>query len=210
MKQNNYWDSVAEKKDFTTTFNKNEFGKYVNKNARILDVGCGYGRTLNELYQAGYENLIGVDSSEKMLERGKREFPYLDFVKNDTDLPFEDDSFDAVILFGVLTAIVDNGAQTAIITEIARVLKPNGIIYINDFLINDDIKRVLKYLIYKNEFKTYGIYRLRDGAVLRHHTEKHIAKLLSEFQKLEYVKLKFKTMNGGFSNGFYYLGKNIK
>ncbi|MCH5317108.1 MAG: class I SAM-dependent methyltransferase [Eubacterium sp.] len=210
MKQDKYWDSVADKKNFTTTFDENEFGKYVDKGARLLDVGCGYGRTLNELYMAGYENLVGVDSSEKMLERGMREFPYLDFVKNDTDLPFEDNSFDAVILFGVLTAIVDNDAQAAIIKEIFRVLKPNGIIYVNDFLVNGDISRVLKYLKCKKAFGVYGVYRLSDGVVLRHHTEKYIAKLLSRFQKLEYVKLKFKTMNGGRSNGFYYIGRNKK
>lgn len=210
MKQDKYWDSVADKKNFTTTFNEKEFSKYVEKDARILDVGCGYGRTLNELYQMGYENLVGVDSSEKMIERGKQKFPYLHFIKNDNDLPFENDSFDAVILFGVLTAIVDNEAQSAILKEIVRVLKPNGIIYVNDFLVNGDLRRVMKYLMSKKEFKTYGIYRLSDGVVLRHHTERYIFQLLSCFEKLEYVKLKFKTMNGGYSNGFYYIGKNSK
>jgi 2-polyprenyl-3-methyl-5-hydroxy-6-metoxy-1,4-benzoquinol methylase len=48
------------------------FQKYVNKNAHILNIGCGYGysRILNELYDSGY-NTVGIDFSEKMIEREK-------------------------------------------------------------------------------------------------------------------------------------------
>ena len=42
---------------------------------RVLDVGCGYGRTLDELYQMGYCNLIGIDFAESMINRGRRQFP---------------------------------------------------------------------------------------------------------------------------------------
>ncbi len=57
MKQSDYWNSVADKRNFTTTFQKNKFCKYVDKNAKILDVGCGYGRTMNELYNRDIEIL---------------------------------------------------------------------------------------------------------------------------------------------------------
>ena len=53
MKQKEYWDSVSEKKEFTTPFQAAEFSEFVNKEDRILDVGCGYGRTLDELYRCG-------------------------------------------------------------------------------------------------------------------------------------------------------------
>ncbi len=32
----------------------------------ILDVGCGYGRTLHELHENNYENLTGVDFSQRI------------------------------------------------------------------------------------------------------------------------------------------------
>ena len=78
MEQKKYWNSVAEKKEFSTPFNFEDFSKYVSKEDIILDVGCGYGRTLNQLYEEGYNNLIGIDFSENMIERGKKQYPYLD------------------------------------------------------------------------------------------------------------------------------------
>lgn len=34
-------------------------------------MGCGYGRTLDELYRNDYKNLTGIDFSEKLIGRGK-------------------------------------------------------------------------------------------------------------------------------------------
>ena len=59
MNQKDYWDSVSEKKEFTTPFQAEAFSKYVGKDALIVDIGCGYGRTLNELQQLGYTQLVG-------------------------------------------------------------------------------------------------------------------------------------------------------
>ncbi len=63
----------------------------------------------------------------------------MNFIHNDTDLLFDENSFDAIILFGILSAIVDDDFQKSLISEIQRVLKPNGIIYVNDFLINSNM-----------------------------------------------------------------------
>lgn len=208
MNQKEYWNSVAEKRNFTTTFQENEFCKYVDRNAKILDVGCGYGRTMNELYMNGYKNLVGADTAIEMINRGKREFPYLEFVESGDKLPFDDNTFDAVILFGVLCSAVSDDAHLNLINEIKRVLKPKGIIYVNDFLINTSISYKLCYKKYEKEFGTYGVFKLNDGGVLRHHTEKYILELLNCFDTLEYKKLKFKTVSGNISNGFYFIGRN--
>ncbi len=45
---------------------------------------------------------------------------------------------DAVILFAVFTCIVNDAEQEKLIVEIHRVLKSDGILYINDFLLNID------------------------------------------------------------------------
>lgn len=207
MNQTDYWNSVADSRNFTTAFDEKIFSNYVSKNSKILDVECGYGRTLNELYHAGYKNLVGVDSSTGMLERGKREIPYLNFVQNDSDLPFDDNRFDAVLLFGVLCSVVNENAQRDLLNEIKRILKPEGVIYVNDFLINNDIKSILKYVNFIMKYDIYGVYELKDGGILRHHTNKYIKDLFADFYELEYGKTKFKTVSGNFSNGFYYIGK---
>lgn len=86
-----------------------------------------------------------------MIKRGLREYPKLNLVANpDGAIPFEDNSFDAVILFGVLTCVPDNESQKELLNNIKKVLKPGGVIYINDFLLNSGLKR---WLFYKNAQK---------------------------------------------------------
>ena len=208
MEQKDYWDSVSKQKEFTTPFQSTAFKKIVPENAVILDIGCGYGRTLDELYQAGYHNLIGMDFSKGMIERGRAQYPYLDLrVKENDSITLPDQSVDAVILFAVLTCITENKKQTDLINEIYRILKPGGILYVNDFLINSDERNTTRYQQFCQKYGTYGIFELPEGAVCRHHDEKWIHKLLSDFNTLNYELLTFTTMNGHKSNGFYYIGR---
>lgn len=214
MKQQDYWDNVSEKKEFTTPFQADGFSKYVKQDSYILDVGCGYGRTLNELYHSGYQNLIGIDFSSGMIERGKEQFPYLDLrVKKEADkIALPDASVDAAILFAVLTCIRTNEEQEQLLSEIKRVLKPNGILYVNDFLLNTDERNLSRYAKYKEIYGVYGVFELPEGAICRHHDESWIKQLLNDFSELEYNHLTFTTMNGNKSNGFYFIGeiKDIK
>lgn len=207
MKQQEYWNQVSDKKEFTTPFQAEAFGRYVQKDSRILDLGCGYGRTLNELCQAGYRNLIGIDFSEGMIRRGHEQFPFLDLrVKRSTQIELPDASMDAVILFAVLTCIRNNTEQQALLREIQRVLRPGGILYVNDFLLNSDERNRVRYEKFQEKYGTYGVFELPEGAVLRHHDEAWIKELLSDFTALAYEHLTFRTMNGNQSNGFYFIG----
>ena len=206
--QEKYWDKAAEKKEFPTPFKIEEFEKFVSKEMNILDVGCGYGRTLNELHNRGFENLNGIDYSQGMINRGLRERPYLNLIKTDGDrIPFPDNEFDAVLLVAVLTSNTKDEEQENIISEISRVLKNGGILYLTDFLINQDKRNIERYQKYEDKYGIYGIFELPEGAVLRHHTEEHIFKLTKDFKKLLFEKTVFDTMNGHKSNGFYYIGK---
>jgi len=208
MEQKVYWDSVSEQKEFTTPFQADSFSKYVGMGEKVLDVGCGYGRTLDELHQNGYCNLIGIDFSEGMIDRGKEQFPYLDLRVKETDtIDLPDSSVDAVILFAVLTCIRTNTEQMQLLREIQRVLKPNGILYVNDFLLNTDERNVARYKKYQDVYGVYGVFELPEGAVCRHHDEKWIKELLDGFTEQEYQHLTFTTMNGHKSNGFYFIGK---
>src|SRR5688572_21249690 len=104
--QADYWDSVAEHKEFTHPFNFDQFELMTSRAAHILDYGCGYGRIVNELHNKGYENVVGLDFSSQLISRGKRLFPTLNLnVIENPIIPYPDKSFDAVILFAVLTCI---------------------------------------------------------------------------------------------------------
>lgn len=207
MNQKEYWNSAAEKKEFTTPFNFEEFSKYTGMDDMILDVGCGYGRTLNELYKKGYHNLIGIDFSQKMIERGKKQYPYLDLrVKHGKNIDMKDNCCDAVILFAVLTCITDNEEQISLIKEAKRILKPNGIIYINDFLLNTDERNLKRYELFKDKYQ-YGVFELPEGAVVRHHDIKWVQKCIEPFEKQVFKQVVYTTMNGNKSNGYYFIGR---
>lgn len=209
MEQKDYWNRAAADKEFTTPFQLDAFEKYVARDALVLDVGCGYGRTLDELYRAGWRSLIGIDFSEAMIERGRAAYPHLDLrVKRSAekiDLP--DESVDAVILFAVLTCIRTNDEQRRLIAEILRVLRPGGILYVNDFLLNADERNTARYEKFKDKYGAYGIFELPECAICRHHDERWIKELLHCFRELEYSCLTFTTMNGHKSNGFYFIGR---
>ncbi len=210
MEQKTYWNQAAEKKEFTTPFQAAEFAEYVSRDAQILDVGCGYGRTLNELSQAGFTRLMGLDFSEEMIRRGKAQYPSLDLrVMESGRIPLPDKAVDAVILFAVLTCIADDKEQEQLIAEIRRVLKPGGILYVNDFLLNTDERNVSRYQEFQKKYGIYGVFELPEGAVCRHHDKERIRRLLSGFAPLKHEQLVFTTMNGHRSNGFYFIGRCV-
>lgn len=121
-----YWDSVAAVKKFSTPNQLEEIEKRVDKNSPILDLGCGYGRSLDKLVEAGYSNLFGIDYSQKMIELAKEHLPkFVDFrVASASELPYEDESFKGVILFSILTCIIDPNIEHKVFAEVRRILMP--------------------------------------------------------------------------------------
>lgn len=112
---------------------KDVVSSYFHPGANILDVGCGMGREAFNLYDMGF-NLTGADVSEKALKgakqfasESKRNIEFL--LTNGIDLPFEDNSFDVVIIWNQTLGIVyGENSQIAFLKECNRVLKPDGII----------------------------------------------------------------------------------
>ncbi|MGE7935404.1 class I SAM-dependent methyltransferase [Bacillus paramycoides] len=205
--QKEYWNGVANEKEFTTPFQLDLFSKYVSKSASLLDYGCGYGRTLLELKEQQFANLYGVDFSEQMIKRAKLNDMVIDFkVVKSGKLPFPDNFF-AVLLFAVLTCVYKSQEQDSILNEIKRVLKPEGIIYINDFLLNEDERNITRYEKYVDKYETYGVFELSDGAILRHHSKERLEEWTNSFEELEYEKVEYVTMNGNRSNGLVYIGR---
>ena len=209
-----YWNDMADFAEFSTPLQIDLFKEYVDTKSCILDYGCGYGRTLNELETNGYKCLFGVDFSAKMIDRGREKYPGLNLIVNHgNEIPFEADIFDVVILLSVFTCNYRDEEQNRIMQEVKRVLKPEGLIYINDFLINTDERYVQRYDMFKDAYGQYGIFELRgtSGAtILRHHSIERITEMTGSFKPIAFERLTYTTMYGNKSNGFYYLGKNLK
>jgi SAM-dependent methyltransferase len=101
------------------------------QNARVLDVGCGYGRIALPLARAGYE-VEGLDLSENLVEAARRaaaaEGLQIAFtVCSMSDLPYRPASFDvAICLWSAFHELLDGDEQTRTISEMWRVLRPGG------------------------------------------------------------------------------------
>jgi demethylmenaquinone methyltransferase/2-methoxy-6-polyprenyl-1,4-benzoquinol methylase len=96
----------------------------VHEGDRVLDACCGTGDLAVAARKAGAGGIIGVDFSERMLERARRKAPDIEWIQADVlQLPFDDASFDAAVVgFGVRN-VEDLGAA---IRELRRVLRPGG------------------------------------------------------------------------------------
>lgn len=207
VEQQDYWNKVAEEKNFTLPLRFELFSSLITNEAKILDVGCGYGRTLQELSAYGYKHLHGVDFSKEMIKRGNQLYPKLNLEILETPvLPYPDQTFDAILLFAVLTCIATNEEQLFLFNEIHRVLKPAGLIIVSDFLLNTDSRNLERYRKYEQNYPYYGTFQLPKGGVCRHHTLEWVKESTSAFNTILFEKTTFTTMNGNPSNGYYFLG----
>jgi len=95
--------------------------------ARVLDIGAGTGR-IGKAFIAAGDSYVGVDTSFAML----REFPatagnYVLAQVDARELPFDDGSFDVVLLFHVLSGMDD---WRGVLKEVSRVLRPHGCVVV--------------------------------------------------------------------------------
>ena len=96
----------------------------VSPGDRVLDACCGTGDLAVAAHREGAAEVVGLDFSERMLERARRKAPGIEWVRGDLlELPFPDASFDAVTTgFGLRNlANAERGLE-----EMRRVLGPGG------------------------------------------------------------------------------------
>ncbi|OEF27248.1 class I SAM-dependent methyltransferase [Vibrio rumoiensis] len=128
------WDAVADLVNFNLEISVSDLLAFVPVESKILDFGCGYGRVTHQISELGYSKIIGIDSSKEMISRGLSEYPELDlrYLSGDV-LPFADSEFDSIITCAVFTCIAEQNSREKVLSELRRVLKPNGVIYLAEF-----------------------------------------------------------------------------
>ncbi len=105
-----------------------------DKNAKILDVGCGTGLSGVALHEAGYKNIEGCDLSTAMLEKAEALNIYSRLFACDLNTPpidIKDSSCDALTAVGVFSF---GHIMPEAVDELLRIVKPGSplIIGLND------------------------------------------------------------------------------
>lgn len=101
-----------------------------DKGKIVLDIGCGAGHGSNMLAKK-YKKVYGVDISRDAVEYAKENWQLdnIEFSEGSClDIPFADNIFDEVAAFEVFEHLDD---WQKFLSEIKRVLKPNGVVYIS-------------------------------------------------------------------------------
>lgn len=134
------WDKIFKKPDKIYSEVQKELPKIVKlfkkRNVKkVLDLGCGWGRNLIFLAKHGFKT-YGIDFSKEGIKIAKKWLRKKNLRANlkigsiFKKLPYKDNFFDAIISISALQHSRIKNIRYAI-KEIERILKPNGLIFIN-------------------------------------------------------------------------------
>lgn len=107
-------------------------------NTKILEIGCGNGKNMK--YRDDLD-FYGIDNSEVLVDICQKKG--LKVIHGDAlKLPYDDNSFDAIIMIAVIHHINPN-EHNIVLNEISRVLKPDGKCFITNWAVEQpsDTKR---------------------------------------------------------------------
>lgn len=132
------------------------------KSRKILDVACGTGEFLKEAKMRSMD-IYGIDISDYAIQDAKKHIQGKFFVGSGEKLPFENNEFDLVTCIGSLEHF---DSQERGISEMARVVKKNGVVLIHvpNLMFLGHIYMTYKYGVMPSEgkqsfsevFYTYG------------------------------------------------------
>ncbi len=98
--------------------------------ARVLDVGCGAGATVEHLIARHHLAAFGLDASKLLLQSGKGRNMALPLIQAQGEcLPVRGDSLDAILCECILSLVTDIDRSLA---EFRRALRPGGYLVVND------------------------------------------------------------------------------
>ena len=102
----------------------------VPRHARILDAGCGPGRTGAALFACGHD-VVGVDADPELIAAAVEDYPGPTWLVADlADLALDEvghvEPFDAAVVAGNVMAFVAPDTETLVLRRIAAHLKPDG------------------------------------------------------------------------------------
>jgi len=146
---------------------------HINKNSRILDVGCAMGGFLDFLSKKGFKNLFGIDMIDNYVDYANRKNIKLGSAYS---IPFKDSSLDLIILDQVLEHLEK---PLDAIAEIKKALSDDGMCCMGV----PDVSRYNETAFFENYW-----FLLREH--IQHFDIEHLKLLMPEFELIDYKKTK--------------------
>lgn len=180
-------DNPSEDLEKFTRWLEREHGrKYLNPIISVLDLGCGNGRNLIYLAQSYGMRGVGYDISDKAIVQAKKLHAQ---IRGGMPLKFEarsiaeplplSDKSQTIVLDMMVSHFLNKAERQLLLSEIHRVLKPGGWLFMKTFLRDEDIH--VERLLRENPAEEEGSYIHPEIGVAEHaFTEEEIVNDLSE------------------------------
>ena len=140
--QSRPWKGVASTIDFP-----------FEKGDKILDIGCGNGKTSYALMEAGYE-VTGMDISEAAVNSCKKIYGDVMNVicASSESVPLDDESMDGVVMVHIFEHLTEDEMKASV-AEMDRILKRNA--------------KILVRVFHKDDMRSDKGTRIDESTVLR-------------------------------------------
>ncbi len=141
----------------------------VNKNTKILDIGCGNGR-YGKIFVPMISKYIGTDISNNFIKQNKLDFESnnAEFFHSPAHEFFYDDKFDYIFLIGLLTYMNDEEI-ISMTSNCSKMLKKDGELIIRNVVNKNSTRKFFddKYFFIKHLFKSprYQIIRRHEDEI---------------------------------------------
>ena len=136
--------------------------KYIdNSKAKILDAGCGTGLVGEILHERKFNNIVGIDFSQTMLDQALKKKVYQSLGLSDLTekLAFKDNTFDAIVCAGTFTC---GHIGPEAFLEFIRVTKIGGYI---SFTVRDQEWDLLPYEKTIQELEEKNLWRCMESFI---------------------------------------------
>lgn len=162
------------------------------KGKRVLEVGCGNGKTSAGILLQNVKELVGIDFSKSAVKQCQKRFDGKKnavFLESDVlDMPFEKESFDAVVCYHTLGHLLKK-ERTNAVNEMKRVLVKEGRLYFEDFG-KGDLRET------KGKTVEKGTVERGNGITYHYFTKTELQTLFKSWKKVELAEKKIELKMG--------------
>ncbi len=147
-------------------------GLDIDPNSKVLDIGCGNGKTTSALIKIGMD-VTGLDFSPSAVSHcisvfgDKAKFS----IAECNHMPFPDDSFHAITAVHILEHLNETQLKETV-GEMSRVLMPGGLVFVRVFAVGDS----------RSEGKNRNVRG--NGIEYRYYTEEEMASIFKGFEMI--------------------------